>query len=436
MSKIGVEPEDYGLNTAQLAGQNEAVLTAAERQARRDAEDEAALEEIAKVWKGRRIPDEWDPNHHPMFMTDMSPEAQKDNPYADVMTQLQGEDPPHMRAEELKKKGNAALKRGPKYYSDAIDLYTQALDCKSDQPEQNAIILSNRAAVQLLKKNWGKVIEDCSEAIKLDASNSKAYYRASKAANALSKWDKAVDFCERGLKIDADNKEMAKELATARAGIKKKEDELKAKKAAEAKKLLQESSKKRFLRKACDERGIVMGEPVYKELSRTGCEPYLDDAGLVHWPLLILYDQFDQSDFLEDVMEDCSVNDILATVLDPAGPRPDWDNDGAYVAGKVTAYFASHQCKPLAGGGAKKADAAGSDASFISSLLGGSERKGVEEEIARIAKSEWVKIDMDAPLIDTLMQPDHVLPGHPVLHIVPTGSFYERHFLSTPPDKV
>ena len=28
-------------------------------------------------------------------------------------------------ATDLKDKGNAALKRGPKYYSDAIDLYTK-----------------------------------------------------------------------------------------------------------------------------------------------------------------------------------------------------------------------------------------------------------------------------------------------------------------------
>ena len=402
MSKFDVDPEDYGLQSDKLRAQNEAVLSAAERKAKRDQEDEEALEQIAKAWTGRRIPEEWDPNHHPLFMTDASEDAQGENPFADCMVQLQAEDPPHEQAENLKLRGNQALKRGPKYYNDAIDLYTQALAAKSDRPEQNAVILSNRAAVQLLKKNYGKVIEDCMEAIKLDPTNGKAHYRAAKAANALKKWDKAVEMCEAGLKLDEGNKEMLKELDAAKAGIKKKEDEVRAQKAAEAKKLLEEGSKKRAIRKACEERGLVMGEPVYEGLARGGAEPYMDGSGLIHWPILLLYDEFDQSDFLADVPEDCSVNDILSTVLDPAGPRADWDADSKYVAGKVNCYFATHQCRPLEGGGARKKDAPGSDESFINSLLGGSERKGVEKEIERAAKSEWVKVDLDDPLLHVL----------------------------------
>jgi hypothetical protein len=78
-----------------------------------------------------------------------------------------------------------------------------------------------------------------------------------------------------------------------------------------------------------------MGESCYEELAKAA-EPFLDDDGLVHWPVLLLYDQFDQSDFLSDVMEDCTVGDIIATVLDPAAPRADWDVDEAYIAGKVS----------------------------------------------------------------------------------------------------
>jgi tetratricopeptide (TPR) repeat protein len=264
-------------------------------------------------------------------MTDIAKEEAEENPFVDGMKELLKEDPPEVRAEELKNKGNLALKRGPKHFMDAIKYYTEALDVKSPNDEQNSVILANRAAVQLLKKNYGKVIQDCEEAIKLNASNTKAYYRGAKACNALEKFDKAVEFCQGGLGKEADNAEISKELGIAQAGLKKREDEAKARKAAEARKLLEEGGKNRRLRRACDEREIVLGEAVYKDIAaRSGnAEAYVDEEGAIHWPILLLYDEFDQSDFMQDVREDSSVGDILATVLDPAQVRGSRFGEGA-----------------------------------------------------------------------------------------------------------
>jgi hypothetical protein len=49
--------------------------------------------------------------------------------------------------------------------------------------------------------NYGKVIADCVEAIRLDSSNVKAYWRAAKAANALHKHQQAATFAQDGLKV-------------------------------------------------------------------------------------------------------------------------------------------------------------------------------------------------------------------------------------------
>ena len=48
--------------------------------------------------------------------------------------------------------------------------------------------------------NFGKAIHDSQEAIALDASNIKAYFRASKAAAKLAKWEDSLQFAVDGLK--------------------------------------------------------------------------------------------------------------------------------------------------------------------------------------------------------------------------------------------
>merc|ERR1712113_645951 len=54
------------------------------------------------------------------------------------------------RAENWKKQGNECLKRGKKYYKDALTYYSKALDEKILDKTKNSIYLSNRAHVQLL----------------------------------------------------------------------------------------------------------------------------------------------------------------------------------------------------------------------------------------------------------------------------------------------
>ncbi len=48
-------------------------------------------------------------------------------------------------AERFKRKGNDALKRGPKFYDEAIGYYTEALQAKCNIAENNSIYHSNRS---------------------------------------------------------------------------------------------------------------------------------------------------------------------------------------------------------------------------------------------------------------------------------------------------
>eukprot|EP00802_Teleaulax_amphioxeia_P014505 Tamp_14572.p1 GENE.Tamp_14572~~Tamp_14572.p1 ORF type:complete len:460 (-),score=116.12 Tamp_14572:238-1530(-) len=427
MPPTTLDPEDLGLNAAQLSEQNKRVL---EAQAK-DATSDDLLDMLAEQYRGKPIPDEWDPETHPLFMEDVETQIDEGNPLAQGMAMLKNPDPPEEIAERAKSKGNYYLKRGPRYYKDAVQHYTEAIEARGKDAKKNAIYHSNRAAVELLRKNYGKVVEDCKMAMKLDPSHIKAYFRCAKAQAALHKWALCLEVCEEGLKVEPGNKEILKELAVAKEKLDAKRQEAKKAEAAKAMALLQDSKHQRAITKACQERGVRLGECVYGGAVQggQGKEAYLDADGAVHWPVLFLYDEFDQSDYFQDTHEDASVEGCVSMLFDPDSPPPEWDPTRRYRPDTVAVYIATNQSKELK----QKAKKEQSDEDFLSSLLSGSDRKGAEEEYDLASKTKFVKVPLGASIAEVVKIEDHIVGGFPVLHVVEANSAFERHLLDKGP---
>lgn len=95
----------------------------------------------------------------------------------------------------LKETGNRSFSRKEydlaiKQYTDAIEL-SQTLD-PSIKPDDLAIFYQNRAACYEAKKDFDKVIEDCSKAIELRNTYVKAYSRRARAYEKLEDYDNAM----------------------------------------------------------------------------------------------------------------------------------------------------------------------------------------------------------------------------------------------------
>lgn len=88
-------------------------------------------------------------------------------------------------AAKLKAAGNKAY--GSKDYNRAIDLYGQAILCKSDP-----VFFSNRAACYNAMSDWEKVIEDTTAAINLDPEYVKALNRRANAYEQSEKYSEAL----------------------------------------------------------------------------------------------------------------------------------------------------------------------------------------------------------------------------------------------------
>ena len=62
---------------------------------------------------------------------------------------------------------------------------------------------------------------------------------------------------------------------------------------------------------AIEKRGLRLGKAAYQEL--TGVKkPKLDEQGMLHWPVLLLYPEVMSSDFIEDFLE----TDLFSSHLD------------------------------------------------------------------------------------------------------------------------
>jgi len=57
-------------------------------------------------------------------------------------------------------------------------------------------------------KNYGRVIEDCLEAIKCDEKFVKPYFRACQAYQALEKYDSCIETANSGLAFNPKNKDL------------------------------------------------------------------------------------------------------------------------------------------------------------------------------------------------------------------------------------
>ncbi|KAF3444950.1 hypothetical protein FNV43_RR14643 [Rhamnella rubrinervis] len=110
------------------------------------------------------------------------------------------------QAEEFKLLANEAFKAHK--YSQAIDLYTKAIELKG----QNAVYWANRAFAHIKLEEYGSAIQDASTAIEVDQKYSKGYYRRGAANLAMGKFKEALKDFQQLKKICPNDPDAAKKL--------------------------------------------------------------------------------------------------------------------------------------------------------------------------------------------------------------------------------
>ena len=356
------------------------------------------------------------PPDHPLFWDELPEDAESDPNYAALLA-LAEESTPEERAANFKTQGNKKLQVGLQSKSklmlrEAIKFYGEGLKLQAKDEALNSVLLSNRAHVESLLGNWRNALSDALMAKKTDPSNAKAYYRAAKAALQLGINDQCCELCLEGQAIDPSSKEFPALLVTAR----EKQGEEKRQHEEAARRKREEEEPARRLAAAIVSRGWQVTLPQVRIESSS--RPSLDDEGLMHWPVLILYPVNMQQDAIEDFAETDSFSDHLDVMFGPSAPPLSWDQRNDYCRDKIELYFLSYAGSPL------------SNEKLVLAMQGkwpeGSV-KGPERYGPKAAK--WKLVDESLRLGELLALEEYVIPGIPLFFAVARGSVYREKFL-------
>lgn len=290
-----------------------------------------------QIWTMNEIRD------HPLFMVDC-PSDISENPHLLALQSLtyDGQTQEQM-AEHFRNLGNEAfrLSQNKMASQNALMAYTKALEMDCSDAKMNAALHCNRAAVSLRLEAYDKVVEDCRRAIELDPRSVKAFFRAAKASEILQLTARALQFCNGGLKISPEDDELVpmKERLQKQRELEEKAHELERVKAAED---AQEKNAADYdVKTKLEGRGVALGPFLY-DLSmyrmRGVIKPKLsEDGDAVVWPMMFLYPESCQSDFIESFDERCDLEDQLQLMF-PEDRHPEWDEEGKYIWDRLVCY--------------------------------------------------------------------------------------------------
>ncbi|KAJ0065514.1 hypothetical protein NL108_012774 [Boleophthalmus pectinirostris] len=301
-----------------------------------------------------KAPDEIDPKKYPGL--------------AALQAMIHDEDrTPEEKAEDLKNEGNSYFKS--KKYTLALVSYTAALKMKCENLELNTIIYSNRAATHFYLGNMRSALNDATAAKKLKPDHLKALIRGAQCCIELRNFADALKWCDEGLKLYPTDKKLLEFRATADKNKRAAERDARKAKAKE-KKLLGE---KETLLNIIKERGIKFfpstqpqhgsdsddddDESSSRGLSQlsldglssqevTGTQVYLNqEDGALYWPVLFLYPEHQQSDFISAFCENHCFSDHLSLMF--GEELPPWDTNQKYRPSNLQLFFEDEQQEVL-----------------------------------------------------------------------------------------
>ncbi|KAM9895938.1 hypothetical protein OXX79_007769, partial [Metschnikowia pulcherrima] len=163
---------------------------------------------------------------------------------------------------------------------------------------------------------YRKCIEDCKKALIIDESNVKACYRAGKAFFLVERFDEASQILQYGLSKDPENKAIKDTLSALTKKVALIEETKRKKEQAEYDAKLKET----LLVNAVGLRNfhiIKSSRPAeFLENASLRLEDPTDYESQLLFPAMVLYPTIDEFDFIAEISELSTANDILAIVLD------------------------------------------------------------------------------------------------------------------------
>lgn len=277
---------------------------------------------------------------HPFFSTDPNI-GYESSPLLDAMRQLKYDEQFNSKEDLVKSykdDGNENFKR--KKYRWAVESYSKAIEIGCEDPKLNSIVYNNRASAQFHLGNHRSSLNDAIKAFELDSDNTKALNRIVFCYFELKDYRNCIEFCKT-------NREKSFDLLTEYE--KKASLELKKAERNERKEKL-EANKRRnaelIIAQTVEKRGIKYVGSLFESIhpAAGGKHVTLDPSKQLVWPVLFLYPEYGQSDFIESFEENQTFSDHLNVMFEEF---PEWDIKRKYKPKDIIIGFNSFKTNEI-----------------------------------------------------------------------------------------
>ena len=389
-----------------------------------DSEDEEFEKKMAENIKNRKPLTEEEAKkeieelqEYPMFMTEL-PENPENNVYLQSFQSLQYEGNPSQVGLDFLENSEENLEKykKSKKFNDLkesmIDICNAIDHCEND-PSCDHIkfrLFYHRGKMQVMVKNWRYAVEDLSQGIKYINSMSKeefeqelkkeniddAYLKLIKSYIELKLFKKAKETIKK--RIQVNENEGLKSYKDKYIDCEKNIENLKQKLLDDLNKMEtfknMENEKKILLYDELTNKGIKLENQLINVPAGYQAEIYKDEENKYHFPILVLYEEFNMTDYIQDFAEDRLVNEILEIIFED-GYLP-WDKEHRYSKSNSLLYLKCSKIHP----------------------------------ITKIEESFYYPIRNDETLIKVLTCKKVHMNGFPVICVVSPMSFnFYEHFL-------
>lgn len=219
----------------------------------------------------------------------------------------------------------------------AAQCYSEGIKQECSDSGLNSLLYSNRGHIRLLQGDYPACIDDCRSAVRENAHNVKAYFRAAKASYYLRLFSQCIMFCTEGLQRDPGNTLLQGLLEQAKGRhqeLERKKEERERTSVAHSKKTAAK------LQDAFQQRGLTVSQECEYDLSLVHGTPVSVDAeGKLHWSCIVLYPEYSVSEAIMDFHEDACLLDHLEVMFPGGDSFAPWDTEHRYVYDRLSVYY-------------------------------------------------------------------------------------------------
>ncbi|XP_076622271.1 DNA polymerase interacting tpr containing protein of 47kD [Colletes latitarsis] len=281
---------------------------------------------------------------HPFFMKKVPEPGEELSPLMEGLQQLKyGEDEntPEELANNYKEDGNFNYKY--KKYRLAILSYTEGIRTKCKETELLAQLYNNRAAAHFMLENYRSSLNDSKHALKLKPNYSKATNRAATCCFRVKDYDQCIDLCDQLLVDSPTDKtilNLKSQAVAAKERLKRdrrKLDRLEKQLNKEEEELLDIIKSKGINLESINGRknpDLKDLEPRIPQIAQS--RVHLDAENKLVWPVMILYPETKQTDFIQNFHESTLLIEQLEQLFNEP---PEWDSERRYTVQNINVYF-------------------------------------------------------------------------------------------------